>query len=150
MKSLRKDREEGNRKGTGKEHSKAFASSAPALSAGEAPTSSSLASSKGKIFVTIPLKLGDYGVGEGLIHDFEKSYPRVDVRQELRSYRAWAIANPAKRKTKSGILRSINFWLKKSQDGNSGSHGGRDVDSKVTSFSRKGDAKLFAKSAAGS
>ena len=48
-------------------------------------------------------------VGAGL-------YPAVDVIQQLRQMRAWLIANPRKKKTKSGINRFIVTWLSKEQD----------------------------------
>lgn len=43
-------------------------------------------------------------------------YPAVDVSQELRNMAAWLEDNPARRKTKAGILRFCNGWLAREQD----------------------------------
>ena len=67
-------------------------------------------------FIEIPLNRGEYPVTEGQVAEFAELYPAVDVRQELRGMRAWAIANPAKRKTRAGVLRFVNSWLAKEQD----------------------------------
>tara|TARA_R110002153_G_scaffold54235_1_gene150679 strand:+ start:388 stop:801 length:414 start_codon:yes stop_codon:yes gene_type:complete len=45
-----------------------------------------------------------------------KTYPAVDVFQELRAMESWLDANPKKRKTKVGIKRFVNSWLARSQD----------------------------------
>lgn len=42
---------------------------------------------------------------------YQNTYPNVDVNQELLRMVAWIDANPAKRKTKTGIKRFINTWL---------------------------------------
>jgi hypothetical protein len=47
---------------------------------------------------------------------WKELYPAVDVRQELRSMKGWLIANPTRRKTKSGIKKFINNWLSKAQN----------------------------------
>lgn len=53
-------------------------------------------------------------------------YPAVDVMQELRKMRGWLEANPARRKTKAGILRFVTGWLAKEQDrGKTGKPGGQ-------------------------
>jgi uncharacterized protein YdaU (DUF1376 family) len=67
--------------------------------------------------ISIPLNTGDdYPVTEAQCREFADLYPAVDVPQQLRSIRAWAITNPAKRKTKAGILRFVNAWLARAQD----------------------------------
>jgi hypothetical protein len=43
-------------------------------------------------------------------------YPAVDVMAELRKIRGWCLGNPARRKTKSGVMKSIHGWLAKEQD----------------------------------
>lgn len=58
----------------------------------------------------------EFPITETLFAEFERTYPAVDVRQELREMRAWSIANPAKRKTKRGVLKFVNGWLAKEQD----------------------------------
>ena len=39
--------------------------------------------------------------------EYELSYPGVDVLQELRSIRQWAIDNPSKRKTLTGMAHHM-------------------------------------------
>jgi len=70
------------------------------------------------VFILIPLVKGgeQYAVTENVVREFEANYPAVDVRQQLRSFRAWSLSNPKKRKTKRGILASINSWLSRHQD----------------------------------
>ena len=41
---------------------------------------------------------------------------QVDIASELRKMRGWLLANPSKRKTKSGIARFANSWLAREQD----------------------------------
>lgn len=50
------------------------------------------------------------------VREFTDLYPAVDVMAELRKMRGWLIANPANRKTVSGILRFVTRWLGKEQD----------------------------------
>tara|TARA_R110000822_G_scaffold13977_6_gene49280 strand:- start:175 stop:588 length:414 start_codon:yes stop_codon:yes gene_type:complete len=45
-----------------------------------------------------------------------RTYPAVDVDQELMAMESWLDANPTKRKTKGGIKRFVNSWLSRSQD----------------------------------
>lgn len=47
---------------------------------------------------------------------WEKLYPAVDVRQELRNMAGWCDANPRKRKTRQGIKRFCVAWLAREQD----------------------------------
>lgn len=47
---------------------------------------------------------------------WERTYPAVDVAQELRAMESWCDANPTKRKTKAGIKRFVNSWLARAQD----------------------------------
>lgn len=68
-------------------------------------------------FIKIPLNdNSEYSITEDQIKEFEKCYPGVDVRQELREIRAWNLSNPRKRKTNRGILNHINYWLGKEQN----------------------------------
>lgn len=67
--------------------------------------------------ITFPLNTGEeYPVFQDHIQEWERLYPAVDVMQELRKMRGWLSSNPAKRKTKTGIMRFINAWLAKEQD----------------------------------
>lgn len=47
---------------------------------------------------------------------WQRAYPAVNVHQELAAMESWCDANPARRKTKSGIKRFVNLWLTKAQD----------------------------------
>lgn len=65
----------------------------------------------------LPLNDGtEYPVSHKEYAEFVAIYPAVNVAQQLREMRGWLISNPAKRKTRSGILRFINRWLAKEQD----------------------------------
>jgi uncharacterized protein YdaU (DUF1376 family) len=68
-------------------------------------------------FITLPLNDGsDFPVNEELVLEWQGLYPAIDVRQQIRNYRGWAISNPTNRKTRKGILKSVNFWLAKAQN----------------------------------
>lgn len=68
-------------------------------------------------FITIPLNTGDeHPIHESQCAEWGKLFPAVDVRQELRSMRAWCIANPRNRKTRSGIMRFATSWLGRAQN----------------------------------
>ncbi len=87
-----------------------------------------------KIFIEIPL-IGDkvYKMPERLIDEYQKLYTSIDVKQQVREYKAWTLSNPAKRKTERGILRSINCWLEKNQNrGNKNPSGGVNRDGKAS------------------
>ena len=58
----------------------------------------------------------EWPVTQSDIDGWAELYPAVDILQELRKMRGWLDANPAKRKTKSGIRRFVNGWLAKEQD----------------------------------
>ncbi len=81
-----------------------------ALTAGAVPANSS-------IFITLPLNdKTEYAIGEYQISEWEALYQAIDVRQGVRNYKGWADANPRRRKTRRGILGSVNSWLSKEQD----------------------------------
>lgn len=68
-------------------------------------------------FIEIAINTGaGFPVSMASVEEFSKLYPAVDVKQELRSMKAWAMSNPAKRKTQSGMMRFINSWLSKAQN----------------------------------
>jgi hypothetical protein len=74
--------------------------------------------------ITIPLNTGEeYPIPQSLVQEFERLYPSVDVMQGLRAIRGWNLTNVTHRKTRGGILRHINGWLAKAQNG--GSNGQR-------------------------
>lgn len=65
----------------------------------------------------IPLNDGsEWEVPLSTVADWKDAYPAVDVEQELREMRAWANANPAKRKTSRGVAAFAVRWLSKAQD----------------------------------
>lgn len=69
--------------------------------------------------IQFPLNTGpEWGLSESKYREFVSIYPQVDVMGELRKMKGWFIGNPAKRKTKTGILRFVNSWLSKAQDTN--------------------------------
>lgn len=66
--------------------------------------------------IGIPLQNNDVFIaGKMDVNMWKKTYPNIDVLQELRQIRAWNEANPSARKTRSQILRHINAWLAKEQ-----------------------------------
>lgn len=67
--------------------------------------------------VELPLNDGDiYPVTQEQVAEWGSLYPAVDVMQQLRAMKGWLNANPAKRKTRRGILRFVNAWLSREQD----------------------------------
>jgi uncharacterized protein YdaU (DUF1376 family) len=58
----------------------------------------------------------EFPIFDHQIAEWQELYPAADVRQELRNMRGWLLANPQKRKTKSGILRFVTSWLAKEQN----------------------------------
>lgn len=68
------------------------------------------------VVITMPLNSGEHQVTESFAAQMQALYPAVDVAQELRTMTGWLIANPTKRKTRTGINRFINAWLSKCQD----------------------------------
>lgn len=71
----------------------------------------------------------EYPIFASDIAEYQELYPAVNVSQEFRNMKGWLNANPAKRKTKSGIKRFISGWLAREQNkprggmNNSGSYG---------------------------
>ena len=47
---------------------------------------------------------------------WQRTYPAINVHQELMAMESWCDANPTKRKTKKGIKRFVNSWLSRAQD----------------------------------
>lgn len=65
----------------------------------------------------LPLNDGsEFSICASQIREWESLYPATDVQQEIRNYRGWALANPTRRKTRRGILSSVNGWLARSHD----------------------------------
>jgi hypothetical protein len=96
-----------SQEGNGKEGDKRVASGDDATPAADASHP----------FVTLPLNDGsEYGICAQQVEEWSATYPNVDVPQQLREMRQWSLANPAKRKTKRGVLAFANSWLAREQD----------------------------------
>ena len=65
----------------------------------------------------------DWHPSEEAIEEWKGAYKDVDVEQELKKMAVWCEANPAKRKTPSGVMKFCQSWLCRSQEqgGSSGS-----------------------------
>lgn len=82
-----------------------------------ASSASALSAVNGNAVCYIPLNDGsEFGVSKSLAAELEKLYPKVDVQQTLNEIRGWNLANPARRKTKRGVLAHINAWMSKEQN----------------------------------
>lgn len=69
------------------------------------------------VFIALPVNAGKpFEIREAAIVEWEKLYPAVDVRQQLRTMRGWLDANPKRRKTVAGVKRFVNNWLAKDQN----------------------------------
>ena len=67
--------------------------------------------------VMIPLNdRSEYPVFEEDVREWQKTFPAVDVEQQLKEMRAWCLANPKLCKTRAGVKRFIVTWLSKQQD----------------------------------
>lgn len=62
------------------------------------------------------LKTGEvYEVPEEFYGKIVENYGQEMVQQELNAMEMWLYANPAKRKTKAGMTKFINSWLKRTK-----------------------------------
>jgi uncharacterized protein YdaU (DUF1376 family) len=83
-------------------------------------------------FLTVTLNDGsEFPISEAKVSEWIPLYPGIDVRQQLRNYKAWAINNPTQRKTRKGIFKSINFWLAKEQNRATPNSGGNNVTNRA-------------------
>ena len=55
-------------------------------------------------------------VTENDVESYQRLYPGIDARQELRNIEAWCLANSRNRKTRSGAKRFLNGWLSRAQN----------------------------------
>lgn len=58
----------------------------------------------------------EYPITERQVQEFTELYPGINAMQQLRSIKAWCMANPTKRKTARGALAFVNNWLNKAQN----------------------------------
>jgi len=96
-----------------------------------APSDKSLNAAPSPVFLKIPLiDKSEYPICLCQVDEWKGLYPAVDIEQELRNYLGWSIANPTKRKTRRGILSSVNFWLsgKQNKGGTNGTHQAKQMD----------------------
>jgi hypothetical protein len=76
-------------------------------------------------FISFPLNdNSEYSIPEHLVDEWARLYPAVDVPQALRSMRGWLLANPRRRKTRTGIKAFAVQWLAKDQNSSRSSEGG--------------------------
>jgi hypothetical protein len=67
---------------------------------------------KPSVTFIVPLRQGSTRmITETELDEWQKNYPGVDVRQEIRQLIAWNQANPDRQKTVRGINRHIQGWL---------------------------------------
>jgi len=67
--------------------------------------------------ITFPLNdKSEHAITQDQVTQWAELYPAVDVVQELRKMKGWLVANPKKRKTKSGVGKFVNGWLSSEQD----------------------------------
>jgi hypothetical protein len=79
---------------------------------------------------TLPLNNNsDHTILKTEVAQWGELYPGIDIKQELRNMKGWLLANPTRRKTKTGINKFINNWLAKAQNGvKSNGNGNNKVD----------------------
>jgi len=71
----------------------------------------------GPVCVILLTNTGDeFSIFESELPEWEKTYPAVDVRQQLLAMRQWLIANPTRRKTKRGMRKFVVSWLDRMQN----------------------------------
>lgn len=69
------------------------------------------------LFCRMPIKEGDEPITEADVDHWESLYGRIDVRRTLtKMVGYWAALPRNKRKTRTGIRKSINSWLAKDDD----------------------------------
>lgn len=73
--------------------------------------------------IALPLKDNtEYTVSNADVLQWKALYPAVDILQELRNMRGWCCANPKRQKTRNGVKKFINSWLRKAQCGGGASN----------------------------
>ena len=73
----------------------------------------------------------DFDVSQNYFNELVRLYPAVNMSQEFNNIKGWLIANPTKRKTRTGIKRFINTWVAKQQD-----KGGKNVTANQSNADR--------------
>lgn len=104
----------------------------------------------------LPLNDGtEYPISREQCAQWAKLYPAVDVMQQMRNMVGWLNANPARRKTASGVLRFVNSWLAREQnrggaapERTSARGKAPDCDGKVSELGKAAIARLLAEEGA--
>lgn len=77
-----------------------------------APSPSGIAAAE--VVITIPLNSKEeFPITKAMVDEWVTLYSDCDVLQTLKEIRGWNLANPTRRKTKSGVLNHVNRWLAK-------------------------------------
>ena len=78
---------------------------------------------------TLPLVNGsEYRISKQDVKTWIDTFPGVEIKAELKKFKAWLNANPTRRKTERGINRAIFSWLERKQNSSrSGNNGGKNV-----------------------
>lgn len=85
---------------------------------GRAIAAASAAQARGPVAVSLPTNRVEveFPVFQADVDDYARTYPGVNVPQELREMRRWLLDNAENRKTAKGVPRFVNAWLSKEQD----------------------------------
>lgn len=69
------------------------------------------------VFIRVPLvDKTEFDVHDSLIVELQEAYPAVDIKGELRRLVIWNKSNPKRQKTRFGVRRHINTWMRRCQD----------------------------------
>jgi uncharacterized protein YdaU (DUF1376 family) len=89
---------------------------------------------------TLPLVNGsEYRISKQDVKTWIDTFPGVEIKAELKKFKAWLNANPTRRKTERGINRAIFSWLEKEQNS---SRTGRNGGNHATLLDGKGGHNL--------
>ncbi|MEW6505496.1 MAG: HNH endonuclease [Chloroflexota bacterium] len=77
---------------------------------------------------------GFFEITQAMVEEWQATFPGVDVIQEIRSCRAWNMANPTRQKTRKGVARHIVSWLQRAQDRGGGVKNGKVVIGQTKTF----------------
>ena len=70
-----------------------------------------------QLLTKLPLRGGgEFEIRQSLVEEFTPIYPGVDVSRTILEMRGWCLGNAERLKTRRGIKRFINAWLKNEQE----------------------------------
>lgn len=58
----------------------------------------------------------EFGLTKAQLDEFQDLYGGIDVPQQVKAVKAWCLANPKNRKTRSGAMKFLNSWLSRAQN----------------------------------